>query len=112
MSFDPTAARDPLAGFRLINSLLYAGEKIFQVSHAFQVQRHLALADAGQMSVRVGESGNHRLSTKVDHSRFRSAIGLGFGVRAGENDQPVANGDRFGARLRFVDGIDIAVQQQ
>jgi hypothetical protein len=63
---DPTATGHPFAGFGLIDTRFNFGEKIFEVGDAFQIQIHLALADANEVIVRIRHARNHSRAMQID----------------------------------------------
>src|ERR1700686_912609 len=88
-SLDPPASGNPLAGLCLIDSCFDLREEILKVGDAFQVQRHLAKADSGQMVMRVSHSRQYRRTVQIYNSRVRALILLRLGVRTDE-DNPIA----------------------
>ncbi len=51
VGFDPSSAGYPFAGFCLIDSRLHLCEKVVEARRAFEIESHLAKADAGKMLV-------------------------------------------------------------
>src|SRR3989442_1353273 len=68
-SFDPAAARDPFARTLLTNTFLNFCQKLLKTVDAFQIQVHLAKADAGKMMMSVSHSRHHRLAIQIDDAR-------------------------------------------
>src|SRR5207253_9199838 len=109
--FNPTASGDPCAGLCLIDAGLYLREKLLKVGNAFQVQRHLAKANALQMLMRVRHPRDDRRAMQINHARIRSLKFFRVTVRADEHDAIAFHGNGFSARLLFICGIDVAVYE-
>jgi hypothetical protein len=60
--------------------------------------------------MRIGQTRHEDLAGEIDCAR--SVKFLGAFVRSNENDPIFANGDRFGMRLFFVNGVNISVNQK
>ena len=73
---------------------------------------HLAQADAGEMIMRVGQV-RARPSRHADRRRacFVPRNLFARRIRADEHDAVALDGNRFGARLLRIDGVDVAVNQ-
>ena len=110
-SFDPAAASHPLAGLRFIYSRFYLGEKVFEIREAFEIEIHLALAHANEMIVSISHAGDDRGAMKIDNARHLAFIFFRIRIRANENNAIAFYRDCLGMRLFFVDGINIAVDQ-
>ena len=109
--FDPAATRNPLTRFRLINTLLNFCEKVFEVREAFEIQIHLALADAQKVIVRVSHSRHYSRAVQIHNARVGSLVSPGRRVGADKDNAIALDGDGFGMRGLFTDRIDVAVQQ-
>jgi hypothetical protein len=60
--------------------------------------------------MRIGQAGNNRMFVEVDRARRVKFLGVFIG--ADKNDAIFANRDRFSARLFFVNGVNVSVDQQ
>ena len=70
---DPTAAGDPFARFGLRDARFHFGEKIFARVGSLEIQFHLALADAEDVAMRIGQTGHDRCALQID-LRFSRVI--------------------------------------
>ena len=70
---DPAAAGDPLVRRRLRGTLLDLGEKFFARAQAFEIQIHLAKADAENVIMRIGQTGQHGVAMQINDAR-RTAL--------------------------------------
>ena len=109
MRLDPAAACDPLAGLGLIDARFHFREQIFETCRAFEVECHLALADPGEMLVRVSETRQHRVAFQIDDTRVWSNQFLRSLVRADKDDTFGFDCDRLGTRSAVVSAVNVAV---
>src|SRR6185436_18124533 len=94
-SFNPTAARDPFAWLFLIHALFDFGQKCFEAGQAFEVERHLAKTDPGEMVMRVSHSGQHRPAVQIYDATVFSDVFLRVAIRADENNAIAFDGNGF-----------------
>src|SRR5215213_5944243 len=67
---DPSSSSYPLAGFCLIDAFFHFREEVREACRAFQVQSHLALADARKMLVRISKTGHDGVALEIDDARL------------------------------------------
>ena len=109
--FDPTAARDPFSALRFRSALFHLREKIFEGVGAFEIQIYLALADAEDMAVRIGQTRHDGFPIEIDDARVVALNFLGVRVRADQDDAPVFGRERFRVRRVLVPGVNISVDE-
>src|SRR5438067_1178157 len=107
--FDPAAACYPLSWLRFIDALFHLGEKSFEVRDAFEIQIHLALADAYEVIMRIGHSRHDRLAVQIDDASCATLKLFDVGVRADKDDPIAFYGDSFCSWLFLIYGVDVAI---
>ena len=108
-SFNPATARDPFPRLCLIDSGFYLREKILEIGDSFEVQRHLAKANALQVVMRIGQPRHHCRPVQIHDSRIRALIFLHVGVRAHENDPVALYHDGFRPGLFLISRVDVGI---
>src|SRR5262245_11935657 len=105
---------DAAGDFLLFDAVAHFGDDVvnaFHVADGRRVERrvspqHAVIAD---VRVAVDEAGRHRPSLEVHDFGRRAFIAHHVVARADSENLPVFDCDRFGGRLRVIDGDDHAV---
>src|SRR4051812_29702014 len=109
--FNPAATCNPLAGLGLVHACFNFREKALKVGDSFEIQSHLALTNARQMTVRISETGQYSLTMQINYTRRLANELLCISVRADEYDSVSPDGYSLSMSLLIVGGVDVAVLQ-
>ncbi len=102
----------PLWRRRAVGLVLEHAQGIGQGRHTFPAQFQVVVqAATDQVQVRVVEPGNDGAALEVNDLGAAATQGHGLGVGAHGDEAPLADGNRAGARLLAVDGVELAIEQ-
>ena len=86
-------------------------DDLVPVLDVHQVERHLRLAEAHEVSVTLDQAGNRELPREIDHLGRGPDVGLDVVVAPDRGDAIAANRDGLRLGHRRIDGDDLAVPQ-
>src|SRR5205807_1949058 len=96
-------------GLRSIDALFHLGEKNFKVRDSFEIQIHLALADANEVIMSIRHPRQDRLAAQIDDARAAALKSFGVCIRADKDDAIAFYRDCFCPWLLLIHGVDVAV---
>jgi hypothetical protein len=107
----PRAAEDPLPRLRRGDALPHEIDDLLIAGGASQIQRAQELTESGEVTVCIVQTGQHRRAAQVDYTCRRPAKTQHVGLRPNLEDTVALNRDRFGDRVRAIDGVDARVMK-
>src|SRR5204863_5129967 len=105
----PAAPQDPGAGLRLLGRRGYHGHDLVPRPGAAEVQVHLGLAKAQEMSVPFDEARDSQMAAQIDHLRPRAGLLRDLPVRPEGGNPSGSDGNCLSLRARRIESDDLAV---